>query len=32
MRMLFGHGTPAPLRHHLQGHIIDTVRVPGPLQ
>ena len=23
MKLLFDHGTPAPLRHHLQGHVVD---------
>ncbi len=23
MKILFDHGTPAPLRHHLQEHVVD---------
>ena len=29
MRILFDHGTPAPLRHYLPGHQIDTARERG---
>ena len=29
MRILFDHGTPAPLRHHLPGHYIDTAARMG---
>ena len=29
MRILFDQGTPAPLRQHLLGHIVDTVYERG---
>ena len=29
MRILFDHGTPAPLRRHLPGHSVDTASERG---
>ena len=29
MRILFDHGTPAPLRRHLDGHTVDTAAERG---
>ena len=29
MRILFDHGTPAPLRQHLTGHTVDTAAERG---
>ncbi|MDE0053079.1 MAG: hypothetical protein OXT64_02325 [Gammaproteobacteria bacterium] len=29
MKILFDHGTPAPLRHHLQEHIVDRSAEKG---
>ena len=29
MRILFDHGTPAPLRQHLAGHTVDTAAERG---
>lgn len=29
MKILFDHGTPAPLRRHLEGHSVDTAAEMG---
>ena len=29
MKILFDHGTPAPLRHHLRGHSVDRSAQKG---
>ena len=29
MRILFDQGTPAPLRRHLDGHVVDTAAERG---
>ena len=29
MKILFDHGTPAPLRRHLRGHSVDTAAEKG---
>ena len=29
MKLLFGQGTPAPLRHHLTDHSVDTLAEKG---
>ncbi|MCY4218067.1 MAG: hypothetical protein OXE56_02185 [Gammaproteobacteria bacterium] len=29
MKILFDHGTPAPLRHHLRKHLVDLAEGKG---